>query len=165
MCLPRPIPRYLFEPILNWRHSTFNLKGDGKSLGNVQITMIHAGHMFLLAEWDDNPGNVAVCPRWRQGRHALRSSANIGIFSPSSWKCSSLLRFMHRWAHLLKQQSSITVYCLPTKVKKLPFFCFRQAKGSCIASSFLVPSFAHICRGLHLERYSGDATLSFCIIA
>jgi hypothetical protein len=26
-----------------------------------------------------------------------------------------------RWARLLKQQSSITIYCLPTKKNKLPF--------------------------------------------
>jgi cellulose synthase/poly-beta-1,6-N-acetylglucosamine synthase-like glycosyltransferase len=31
---------------------------------------------------------------------------------------------MHRWARLLRQQTSITVYRLPTKKNKLPFFAF-----------------------------------------
>jgi hypothetical protein len=32
---------------------------------------------------------------------------------------------MHGWAGLPKQQSSITVYRLPTNKNKLPFFRFR----------------------------------------
>jgi hypothetical protein len=37
----------------------------------------------------------------------------------------------HRWACLLRQQSSITVYCLPTKENKRPFsvsVCSKQTK-------------------------------------
>ncbi len=37
----------------------------------------------------------------------------------------------HRWACLLNQQQSITVYHLPTKENKLPFpFCLQQTNGS-----------------------------------
>jgi hypothetical protein len=57
-------------------------------------------------------------------------------------------KFWHRWARLLKQKSSITVYSLPTKENKLPFsvsskqtevchFRFQQTNG-CLP--FLFPS-------------------------
>jgi hypothetical protein len=36
--------------------------------------------------------------------------------------------FRHRCARLLKQQNSITVYCLPTKGNKLPFSVFVCSK-------------------------------------
>ncbi len=35
------------------------------------------------------------------------------------------VQYFHRWAHLLIKQSSITVYCLPTKENKFPFSPFR----------------------------------------
>jgi hypothetical protein len=40
-------------------------------------------------------------------------------------------KYVHRWACLLKQQSSITVYRLPTKENKLPFsvsVCSKQTE-------------------------------------
>jgi hypothetical protein len=52
--------------------------------------------------------------------------------------CESLLcayvlvcsTYSHRWARLLKQQTLITVYHLPTKENKIPFsFCRKQMEG------------------------------------
>ncbi len=37
--------------------------------------------------------------------------------------------YMHRWAHLLSQQMSITIYLLPTKENKLPVsVCSKQTE-------------------------------------
>jgi hypothetical protein len=36
-------------------------------------------------------------------------------------KRQHMYRYIHRWASLLKQQMSITLYRLPTKENKLPF--------------------------------------------
>jgi hypothetical protein len=45
------------------------------------------------------------------------------------------MAWRHRWAHLLKQQSSITFYRLPTKENKLSFsvciFRLQQTNGNC----------------------------------
>jgi hypothetical protein len=39
------------------------------------------------------------------------------------------MKYLSRWAHLLKQQTSITVYRLPTEENKLPFsVCSKQTK-------------------------------------
>jgi hypothetical protein len=47
-----------------------------------------------------------------------------------SWKITAN---NHRWARLLTQQTSITVYCLPTKENKLSFsvFCCRKQTEVC----------------------------------
>jgi hypothetical protein len=46
-----------------------------------------------------------------------------------SYKFSQALEWnVHRWAHLLTQQISVTVYSLPTKENKPPF-AFAANKG------------------------------------
>jgi hypothetical protein len=40
----------------------------------------------------------------------------------------SVVSYLHRWARLLTQQSSITVHRLPTKENKLPFSAYVCGK-------------------------------------
>ncbi len=62
------------------------------------------------------------------------------VFSFKNWKrpesspnCLHGITISYRWARLLKHQSSITVYCLPTKEEKTSIFRFHlhQTSGSC----------------------------------
>ncbi len=48
-----------------------------------------------------------LCSRWQQG-----------VFMK--------VRYNQRWARLLTQQTSITIYCLPAKENKLPFSVFSR---------------------------------------
>jgi hypothetical protein len=44
------------------------------------------------------------------------------VYCNNSFKSNLGHAYTHRWAHLLKQQSLITIYRLPTKENKRPFF-------------------------------------------
>ncbi len=54
--------------------------------------------------------NVHILYTMRCMKHRLRN-----------FRLMSFISTLHRWARLLKQQSSITIYCLSTKENKLPF--------------------------------------------
>jgi hypothetical protein len=61
---------------------------------------------------------------WRSIRYSCRPGCK---YTHLVLVCS---RYSHRWARLLKQQTLITVYHLPTKENKIPFsFCRKQMEG------------------------------------
>ncbi len=88
------------------------------------------------------------------GSQTDKALSNHESFSPSQChetvplNCYELLRHKrwaqdvtHRWAHLLKQQSSFAVYRLPTKENKLPFSVYvdsKQMKVCCFCFPFVV---------------------------
>jgi hypothetical protein len=65
--------------------------------------------------------------RWSDRRLGMLAGVHITLFTETT----STITFSHRWARLLKQESYITVYHLPTKENKLRFpFPFAATNGS-----------------------------------
>jgi hypothetical protein len=61
---------------------------------------------------------------------------------------SNVFKFLcadtHRWVCLLKQQLSITIYCLPMKEKKLPFLFAANKQKLPVSISSIFHSYMYI---------------------
>jgi hypothetical protein len=65
--------------------------------------------------------NIMTCYMTVQYKKVRNTIFKNGIINKRPLLLKNSQQYQHRWARLLKQQSSITVYRLPTKENKLPF--------------------------------------------
>ncbi len=73
--------------------------------------------------------------------------------------------FWHRLARLLKQQTSITVHCLPTKKNKLPSSVFHlQKTDGSLPFPFSVSSVLHIYICIYIYIYISVSRYIFIYI-
>jgi hypothetical protein len=66
-----------------------------------------------------------------QFQHLLESSDWLSNSTKHTARCCTSLSILHRWASLLTQQTSFTIYRLLTKENKLPFSICRKQWDDC----------------------------------
>ncbi len=111
--------------------------------GSTLICNVNYLHRRSWSTWSSSwrPTNS-----WPAGLSLLRWTSTSSQLIPVL-----ISSFVHRWARLLEQQSSITIYRWPTKKNKLPFSISVCSKQTEVA--FSVSSFFHLRNSGNMETW------------